>query len=93
MEFLADGAWTKRSHVGQAAQNGLMCAVMAGEGYKGVNDAFEGRRGFFHSYAPNAEPGKAVAGLGKTWETLRLALKPYPSCRYSHAAMLSLIHI
>jgi len=93
MEFLADGAWTKRSHVGQAAQNGLMCAVMAGEGFKGVNDAFEGRRGFFHSYAQNAKPDKAVAGLGKSWETLRLALKPYPSCRYSHAAMQGLITI
>ncbi len=23
MQFLTDGAWTKRSHVGQAAQNGL----------------------------------------------------------------------
>jgi len=93
MEFLADGAWTKRSHVGQAAQNGLMSAVMAGEGFKGVSDAFEGRRGFFHSYAPNAEPNKAVADLGKTWETLRLALKPFPSCRYSHAAMQALITI
>ena len=91
MEFLADGAWTKRSHVGQAAQNGLMCAVMAGEGFKGVKDAFEGRRGFFNSYAPNSVPDKAVADLGRTWETLRLALKPYPSCRYSHAAMQALI--
>ena len=93
MEFLADGAWTKRSHVGQAAQNGLMCAFMAGEGFKGVKDAFEGRRGFFNSYAPNSVPDKAVADLGETWETLRLALKPYPSCRYSHAAMQALITI
>ena len=93
MEFLADGAWTKRSHVGQAAQNGLICAVMAGEGFKGVKDAFEGRRGFFHSHAPNSEPDKAVAELGQTWETLRLALKPFPSCRYSHAAMQALITI
>ena len=56
MEFLTDGAWTKRSHVGQAAQNGLMCAVMAGEGFKGVNDAFEGRRGFFTCNGPYPKP-------------------------------------
>ena len=90
MEFLSDGAWTKRSHVGQAAQNGLMCAAMARECFKGVSDAFEGRRGFFHSHAPNPQPDKAVADLGEQWETLRLALKPYPSCRYSHAAMQAL---
>jgi 2-methylcitrate dehydratase PrpD len=87
MEFLADGAWTKRSHVGQAAQNGLICAVMAKEGFKGVQRAFEGRAGFFHAYAPNAAPARAVAGLGEVWETMRLAVKPYPSCRYSHAAI------
>lgn len=87
MEFLADGAWTKRSHVGQAAQNGLMCAALAAEGFKGVRRAFEGRAGFFHAYAPNAAPQRAVAGLGTEWETMRLAVKPYPSCRYSHAAI------
>ena len=87
MEFLTDGAWTKRSHVGQAAQNGLICAVMACEGFKGVECAFEGRAGFFNAYAPNPDPDKAVAGLGTDWETMRLAVKPYPSCRYSHAAI------
>jgi 2-methylcitrate dehydratase PrpD len=87
MEFLADGAWTKRSHVGQAAQNGLICAVLAAQGFRGVERAFEGRAGFFHAYAPNATPERAVEGLGQVWETMRLAVKPYPSCRYSHAAI------
>ena len=36
MEFLTDGSWTKRSHVGQAAQNGLNCAVLALEGFKEI---------------------------------------------------------
>ncbi|MBO6520354.1 MAG: MmgE/PrpD family protein [Rhodospirillales bacterium] len=87
MQFLADGAWTKRSHVGQAAQNGLMCAVLAKEGFQGPKEAFEGKWGFLHAYAPNADPAKADAELGERWETLRLAVKPYPSCRYTHAAM------
>lgn len=91
MQFLVDGAWTKRSHVGQAAQNGLICAAMAAEGFRGVRQAFEGRAGFFAAYAPNPNPDRAIAELGRTWETLRLAVKPYPSCRYSHAAMDGLI--
>ncbi len=93
MQFLADGSWTKRSHVGQAAQNGLMCAVMAAEGFKGPKQAFEGKWGFLHAYAPNADGEKAVAGLGKVWRTLGLAVKPYPSCRYTHAAMDALQQI
>lgn len=91
MEFLADGAWTKRSHVGQAAQNGLICAVLAAEGFKGPLKAFEGKAGFLNAYAPNADPDKAAKGLGETWETMRLAVKPYPSCRYSHAAIDGLV--
>lgn len=87
MQFLADGSWTKRSHVGQAAQNGLMCAVMAREGFKGPKEAFEGKWGFLHAYAPNADASKADAELGERWETMRLAVKPFPSCRYTHAAM------
>lgn len=87
MQFLADGAWTKRSHVGQAAQNGLMCATMAAEGFKGPKQAIEGRWGFLHSLAPNAETAKATAGLGDDWQTMALGVKPYPSCRYTHAAL------
>ena len=60
---------------------------MAGEGFKGPREAFEGRYGFLHAYSPQSEPEKAVEGLGNTWETMRLAVKPYPSCRYSHAAI------
>ena len=91
MQFLADGAWTKRSHVGQAASNGLICATLAAEGFKGPAEAFEGKWGFFAAYAPNPDESKAAVDLGSDWETLRLAVKPYPSCRYSHAAMEGLI--
>jgi 2-methylcitrate dehydratase PrpD len=87
MQFLADGAWTKRSHVGQAAQNGLICATLAAEGFRGPKQAFEGKSGFLFAYAPDADPAKVPAGLGKQWETMNLAVKPYPSCRYTHAAM------
>ncbi len=93
MQFLADGAWTKRSHVGQAASNGLICATLAAEGFKGPAEAFEGKWGFLAAYAPNPDESKATAGLGSHWETLRLAVKPYPSCRYSHAAMDGLIDL
>ena len=93
MQFLADGAWTKRSHVGQAASNGLICATLAAEGFKGPGQAFEGNWGFLGGYAPDADEAKAVDELGERWETLRLAVKPYPSCRYTHAAMDGLIEL
>lgn len=87
MQFLVNGAWTKRSHVGHAAMGGLIAATLAREGYKGASEAFEGKWGFLHSYAPAADAAKAVDGLGRRWETLKIAVKPYPSCRYSHAPL------
>jgi 2-methylcitrate dehydratase PrpD len=87
MQFLVNGAWTKRSHVGHAAMCGLIAATQAREGYKGAADAIEGKWGFLHAYAPAADAAKVVDGLGRRWETLKIAVKPYPSCRYSHAAI------
>jgi 2-methylcitrate dehydratase PrpD len=87
MQFLVNGAWTKRSHVGHAAMCGVIAATLAREGYKGPSEALEGKWGFLHGYAPAADPAKVVDGLGSRWETMKIAVKPYPSCRYSHAPL------
>ena len=87
MQFLVNGAWTKRSHVGHAAMCGVIAATLAREGYKGAADALEGKWGFLHAYAPAADARKVVDELGRRWETLKIAVKPYPSCRYGHAAL------
>ena len=87
MQYLVNGAWTKRSHVGHAAMCGLMAATLAREDYKGAADALEGKWGFLHAYAPRSDSGKAVADLGRRWETMKIAVKPYPSCRYGHAPL------
>jgi len=87
MQYLVNGAWTKRSHVGHAAMCGLIGATLAREGYKGAAEAIEGKWGFLHAYAPAADAAKAVSGLGSRWETLKIAVKPYPSCRYGHAPL------
>lgn len=91
LQFLANGAWTKRFQVGHSAMAGLMAAVLAQKGYRGAGAAFEGRYGFFHAYARNARPERAVEGLGQAWETLAIAVKPYPACRVMHSAVDGII--
>lgn len=93
MQFLADGAWNKPFHTGYAAMNGLNAAAMAKEGFRGTSQPVEGRHGFLRGYAPQPQPERAVEGLGEVWETMAIALKPYPSCRYGHAAIDALIAI
>ncbi len=91
LQFLADGAWNKRFHVGAAAMNGLIAALMAREGHRGAAEAIEGRHGFLHGYAPHSDSNQVVDGLGSRWETMAIGWKPYPCCRYSHAPIDALL--
>ena len=87
LQFLVNGAWTKRFQVGWAAMAGLTAATLAREGFKGAADALDGRHGFLSTYAPNPNPPRAVQGLGAEFELMATAVKPYPSCRYGHAGI------
>lgn len=87
LQYLVNGAWTKRFQVGWAALNGLVAATLAREGFKGAAEAIEGAHGFLQAYAPAPTPERAVQGLGQVFEMMNTAVKPYPSCRYGHAAI------
>jgi len=87
LQFLANGAWTKRFQVGWACMGGLAAAVLAREGFKGAADAIEGTHGFLQAYAPAPNPARATQDLGTVFELMQTAVKPYPSCRYGHAGI------
>ena len=69
LQFLANGAWTKRFQVGWAAINGLMAATLVREGFKGASEALEGKHGFMRAYAPEPAPERAVQDLGRGLRT------------------------
>ncbi|MFX5689092.1 hypothetical protein ABTD94_21990, partial [Acinetobacter baumannii] len=56
-----------------------------------ASEAVEGKHGLLVGYSDNPHPDKAVAGLGKVYETMKIGVKPYPSCRYTHAAIDALL--
>ncbi|MDE2333356.1 MAG: MmgE/PrpD family protein [Rhodospirillales bacterium] len=87
LQFLANGAWTKRFQVGWSSLCGLTAATLAREGFKGAAEALEGRHGFMHAYAPSPNPARALERLGEAWELMATAVKPYPSCRFGHAGI------
>lgn len=85
MEFLTDGAWTKRLHPGWAAFSGIHAALLAREGFLGPATIIEGKDGFLKAYSSNADPGRVTAGLGADFQILQTAVKPHACCRYTQA--------
>jgi 2-methylcitrate dehydratase PrpD len=89
-------AMCKRMHHGFAARNGLYAAVLAAGGYTGIKRVYERPYGGFLSvfgegHAPDA--GKITEGLGKTWETQRIAIKPYAAMGALHAPLDAILDI
>lgn len=88
LEFLQDGAWTKRMHPGAAGANAILAVTLARSGFVGPKKAYEGRFGLFNSHLGqnhNADLAVCTAGLGQNWEMLNVAVKPYAACHFNHA--------
>ena len=80
IEYLAEGAWTKRLHAGWAAQSGLRAALLAQAGFVGPRTVFEGVHGLFHGFAhtTRGDYQALIGDFGTRWVTDTLAFKPYP---------------
>jgi 2-methylcitrate dehydratase PrpD len=86
IEYLAEGAWTKRLHPGWAAQSGLRAAGLARAGFLGPRTVFEGVHGLFHGFAHTTTGDYDVltGDFGARWVTPTLAFKPYPCGTMTH---------
>ena len=93
MEFLAEGAWTKRIHPGFASQNGIHAALLAAEGFSGPQHILEGRDGFLHGYSRNPIAERLTSDLGKSFEILHTAVKPHACCRYMQGPIDAILAI
>ncbi|MFZ0149517.1 MAG: MmgE/PrpD family protein [Xanthobacteraceae bacterium] len=86
IEYLAEGAWTKRLHAGWAAQAGIRAALLGRAEFLGPRTVFEGVHGFFHAFAHTtaADFTAVTDGFGAHWVTETLAFKPYPCGTMTH---------
>ncbi len=86
IEYLAEGAWTKRLHAGWAAQSGIRAALLGRAGFSGPRTVFEGVHGFFHGFAHTTQGDYAalIGDFGTRWVTETLAFKPYPCGTMTH---------
>jgi len=84
LEYLADGAWTKRLNPGWAAHAGITAAHLAQAGFSGPATAIEGRLGVLHAYSDDPLPERLLDDLGAPLQVMRVSIKPYACCRYNH---------
>jgi 2-methylcitrate dehydratase PrpD len=79
IEYLAEGAWTKRLHAGWAARVGLRAARIGQAGFLGPRTVLEGVHGFFHGFARGADGDfdALTRGIGSEWLMNDITFKPY----------------
>lgn len=86
-EFLREGAMSKTLHAGKAAMNGILAAVLAGEGFTGATAILEGEKGFCRAMSPVPRLERLTAGLDGGFKIDENSFKPYAACKHCHPAI------
>jgi 2-methylcitrate dehydratase PrpD len=91
------GTMAKPLHIGHAARNGLMAALLAQEGFTASFDMFEHRQGFLMVF--NGEGHFDADAVLRDWATPLdivkpgIAIKQYPCCGSTHPAIDAMISL
>jgi 2-methylcitrate dehydratase PrpD len=94
MQFILEGAWTKRLHPAHAARDGVEAALLAQSGYLGPHDAIAGERGFLAGYCESPDPKELLAEWGdRDLEIQNTSIKAHTCCRYMQGPIDALLDI
>jgi 2-methylcitrate dehydratase PrpD len=94
LEFLSDGAWTKRLHPGLAVRNGLLATQLVAEGFHGPADGIGGVHGFLAAYTDTPHPELLLDGIGKSRLEIRnTSIKAHGCCRYNQGPIDAVLQI
>jgi 2-methylcitrate dehydratase PrpD len=85
LQYRANGAPIKHLHAGFAARGALLSARLAAAGFPAAVEPIEGEFGFLAAYVGPGETGPLTADLGRRYMIAETDIKPYPSCRQTHA--------
>jgi 2-methylcitrate dehydratase PrpD len=93
-QCLIDGGLAKRMQPGFAASSGVLSALMSESGLTGAKDVFEGKYGYLNLYERGNYNRKVVLeNLGEEFYGTRISIKPYPSCRMTHASIDAALYL
>jgi 2-methylcitrate dehydratase PrpD len=97
----ASGTWASVHHPGSsvrairdglAYKNAVLAAQLAMHGVRGDAHVLDGPYGFYQAFfRGDYDRSQLLDGLGETWLTDRISLKPWPSCRHVHATLTAVL--
>lgn len=85
------GAMVKRMHAGRSAQSGLYGALLAQNGFTGIENVLESEYGgyctTFSRSTDRFDLAQLTAGFGEVWQTMGIALKFYSCVGSNHTTL------
>ncbi|MBC5810696.1 MAG: MmgE/PrpD family protein [Candidatus Eremiobacteraeota bacterium] len=91
-QYQEDGSMVDSSLNGaRAAQTGVASVELRNAGLRGPRGIFDGRWGVCSVMSADPHLERLTEGLGATFVFSETALKPYPSCRFTHGPIHALL--
>ncbi len=87
------GTMTKPYHPGKAAMNGMLAALIAGEGFTSSKKPLEAERGFIRVLSEENKLELLTDNWGDKWEIEKNSYKPFASGIVTHPAIDAIIMI
>lgn len=83
-----------KNNFGAAAQAGVNAALLAGRGFDGPLDLFEGETGFWRMFgADGCDRERLTGGLGERYEIGAVGFKPYSCCRIIQSSVEAAVDV
>ena len=85
LQSVLEGSMALWVQVGNSAAGALQSGLLARAGVTGPSAFLLGRGGYFTTIEPDHDASALLDGLGERFEGVRISVKPYASCRATHA--------
>lgn len=94
LQTFAEGTDEWRYQVGVTAQAGWAAAELARAGSVSITQAYEGTKGLAMAFAGRPlDPAEVIAKIGRDWQTLRVAFKPFPVCAFNQTPVTAALDL
>lgn len=94
LQTFAEGTDEWRYQVGATAQSGWAAAELARAGSVSLREAYEGVLGLSKAFAGQPlDPVMVIAKIGRDWQTLRVAFKPFPVCAFNQTPVTAALDL